>query len=823
MELIGIKRILATDKRILIVRLLFVLSILCGRCVSSEYYDGWETDPCINGVRKLSKAAADVAEDKIAGDDYEFSKTGAIGGNNRNANDNNNNNKNNDNDDYDGDGGTEDVGIDSSEESGVSPVDEIRCCNGYQRNYYSPNMCDPICTRDCPEENVCIEPDKCKDKDDFEANLCNVSNCINGCLNEGVCLCFSGHRKVTATECSPFPTPPNDDDFETLGCTKFCQKGSCTTGKVDTCKCFDGYQLSKDDDSVCEPRCNPPCGTNSFCEQPDICECNDGFVIGYRPSNDADHPVCVLPSELCDSSNCVNGTCVQNHCVVCDLGDVYYGDRCIPKCDENCNRHGGSCNRETNSCECHDGYAHDQHDKLKCVPHCEQPCASNQLCVSPNRCDCRDGYVWDNGVCNPYCADSCINGYCILPNTCDCDPDYVLKDGACIPSARRLVLDTISTIIASSSSVGLTDATPTIIDTTETPLTSSTPSYSPIIVETTLTYSTPSSSSSKADNITSSYYTDSISNNSTSSPISYATDIHNRIAAWCTLTLNNSVRVVNRFSIALNPDRYFDGNSSTLFSCFPPMDDTITSDDFDCTIVCTDKSFDSIRDAGFTDCSLIMVNQHVGSINCYVKNLEKSSQRDNRVPGSGSEERIPTACKAALVAKRDDNVVYSFSTYFSYNNDHDKNNNNNNNNVNNIIRSRGSSDDDKLNEQQVDDNCSLCPCNQGKRNVTIHGKIIEVKICPCNETMASAVIDDTERIEKRGVTLSHLLWILLAVIVIIVTRALCVSFCFNRKRHYRLNHAADINNYKMKQSKKIDDELEYIDYEPPTLDVKSTV
>lgn len=292
----------------------------------------------------------------------------------------------------------------------------------------------------------------------------------------------------------------------------------------------------------------------------------------------------------------------------------------------------------------------------------------------------------------------------------------MLKDGACIPSARRLVLDTISTIIASSSSVGLTDATPTIIDTTETPLTSSTPSSSPIIVETTLTYSTPSSSS-KADNITSSYYTDSISNNSTSSPISYATDIHNRIAAWCTLTLNNSVRVVNRFSIALNPDRYFDGNSSTLFSCFPPMDDTITSDDFDCTIVCTDKSFDSIRDAGFTDCSLIMVNQHVGSINCYVKNLEKSSQRDNRVPGSGSEERIPTACKAALVAKRDDNVVYSFSTYFSYNNDHDKNKNNNNNNVNNIIRSRGSSDDDKLNEQQVDDNCSLCPCNQGKRNV----------------------------------------------------------------------------------------------------------
>lgn len=114
---------------------------------------------------------------------------------------------------------------------------EYKCCDGYWRSF---DLCKPICRPDCGNGR-CVQP-----------NICN---------------CDAGYRA--------------DETYSlNIGCVPVCSHtcvyGKCTEPEV--CLCNYGYQLT-DDHYICEPICNVPCATGSYCYKPDQCLCLDGYKM----------------------------------------------------------------------------------------------------------------------------------------------------------------------------------------------------------------------------------------------------------------------------------------------------------------------------------------------------------------------------------------------------------------------------------------------------------------------------------------------------------------------------------------------------------------
>lgn len=53
------------------------------------------------------------------------------------------------------------------------------------------------------------------------------------------------------------------------------------------------------------------------------------------------------------------------------------------------------------------------------------------MCTAPDKCECIEGYVYNQNttsVCEPQCADDCVNGNCVAPDTCECNENYQFEN-----------------------------------------------------------------------------------------------------------------------------------------------------------------------------------------------------------------------------------------------------------------------------------------------------------------------------------------------------------------------------------------------------------
>lgn len=177
---------------------------------------------------------------------------------------------------------------------------------------------------------------------------------------------------------------------------------------------------------MCEPICDEglvDC-TNGQCTQPNICECNEGFVLAIRDGRMACEP------KPCDRT-CVNGFCVGNDQCSCQEGyrkSPMYDFICEPVCGDGCVE--GVC-IAPGLCVCKEGFSVGEDGT--CQPLCTEVDCSNGVCLGNDQCLCNDGFQLKrnvNGIleCAPLCGSSCLNGRCIAPGHCECDEGYQLHE-----------------------------------------------------------------------------------------------------------------------------------------------------------------------------------------------------------------------------------------------------------------------------------------------------------------------------------------------------------------------------------------------------------
>ncbi|XP_052864223.1 LOW QUALITY PROTEIN: fibrillin-2-like [Anopheles cruzii] len=243
--------------------------------------------------------------------------------------------------------------------------------------------------------------------------------------------CCEGYHAV-GSECSPT-------------CRFECVFGHCAG--PDACECYGGYR--KVDDHRCEPICAVPC-EHGRCVAPDVCLCEEGY------QREAVSGLCRRKCErVCRFGRCVDDVCQ------CDEGyrpDPVDGDACVPQCDEPC--HDGICVLP-NVCQCAagqwwspighknslhitfiqpTGYTISTESKFICEPVCADGCV-NGNCTGPNECRCLEGYEQDaTDHCVPVCEPSCQGGHCVAPGRCSCTEGYSvsMENGfACVPTCAN--------------------------------------------------------------------------------------------------------------------------------------------------------------------------------------------------------------------------------------------------------------------------------------------------------------------------------------------------------------------------------------------------
>ena len=161
-------------------------------------------------------------------------------------------------------------------ENGYCSEPNVCTCNsGYRRvgNDSSSFMCEPTCNSDCErKKGSCLTPDCVKINCDpgYELDMNHFPHrckskchpCIFGtCTASGTCTCDHGYTAVNASVCEPI-------------CEPNCGTGICT--KPGLCTCDFGYVFDETN-RTCKPYCSIPCGLNKECVAPNECKCSKGY------------------------------------------------------------------------------------------------------------------------------------------------------------------------------------------------------------------------------------------------------------------------------------------------------------------------------------------------------------------------------------------------------------------------------------------------------------------------------------------------------------------------------------------------------------------
>ncbi|XP_073825962.1 uncharacterized protein [Musca autumnalis] len=192
-------------------------------------------------------------------------------------------------------------------------------------------------------------------------------------------------------------------------------------------KCCKGYVMIN---GHCKPNCKN-C-LNGVCNEPDVCQCNDGFIWNQS-----------LQSCQQFGCYCENGYCSQPGQCVCNKGyRKLESDFCEPICDDpvcpkystcvapqQCKCHDEyEMNPENGECElqCDDAHRPDNEGKQCVLKHCSCTNSAGGYCLhNYNECSCYDGYRKTNDThCEHLCQEPCVYADCTGPNHCQCLDDY---------------------------------------------------------------------------------------------------------------------------------------------------------------------------------------------------------------------------------------------------------------------------------------------------------------------------------------------------------------------------------------------------------------
>ncbi|XP_072939817.1 uncharacterized protein [Epargyreus clarus] len=208
-------------------------------------------------------------------------------------------------------------------------------------------------------------------------------HCMPGCEN-GLC--------IGPNECS-CETPLILKDKNT--CVKTPINSICGD-TLESCRCKDGFTMNNE---TCAPVCSSKC-INGYCESPENCSCNPGYVKKVTDPNIC-YEICI---ELCDQVRCTLG------------GECFYDSE---------HKHNQSCSKITTT---HGKSKFRIEEILHLCPHLGEPR-------------------------NPLCAHDCIKGNCVGPDVCECKPPLQLKDKyfCILPEDENEVSDCIWWLICSVS------------------------------------------------------------------------------------------------------------------------------------------------------------------------------------------------------------------------------------------------------------------------------------------------------------------------------------------------------------------------------------
>ncbi|XP_046593089.1 tenascin-like isoform X1 [Neodiprion lecontei] len=283
------------------------------------------------------------------------------------------------------------------------------CDKGYRLSS-NQQTCEPICNAQRCNGELCVSPNVCYVDSPYYSKFVYGQYCsrecrFGECVGLDTCKCFNGYNKTKDGRCA--------DPI----CNEGCGHGRCVG--PNTCECFKGYNKTKDGQCF-DPICNKGCG-HGRCVGPNTCEC----FKGYNMTKDGRcfDPIC--------NKGCGHGRCVGPNTCECFKGyNMTKDGRCFdPICNKGCGH--GRC-VGPNTCECFKGY--NMTKDGRCFdPICNKGCGHGR-CVGPNTCECFKGYnMTKDGRCfDPICNKGCGHGRCVGPNTCECLNGYnKTKDGQC--------------------------------------------------------------------------------------------------------------------------------------------------------------------------------------------------------------------------------------------------------------------------------------------------------------------------------------------------------------------------------------------------------
>nr|XP_046477191.1 von Willebrand factor D and EGF domain-containing protein-like isoform X2 [Neodiprion pinetum] len=265
--------------------------------------------------------------------------------------------------------------IDSIYNNCILPCSEINCING-----------------------KCDGPTECKCNDGYVKSQTNsficrpkCRPCLYGkCTKSQLCTCDKGYRLSSNQQtCEPICNAPICNGKLCVSpnvcywdshyyfkfvygqyCSRECRFGECVG--LDTCKCFNGYNKTKDGQCF-DPICNEGCGFGE-CVGPNTCKC----LNGYNKTKDGQctYPIC---KEECKYSSCTGP-------------DI---------------------------CTCHLGYDKPFENSTTCVRRCTR--CDNGMCVGPEICRCHSGFVnpkSNKGTCAHNCSRGWTGESCEEPIMC---------------------------------------------------------------------------------------------------------------------------------------------------------------------------------------------------------------------------------------------------------------------------------------------------------------------------------------------------------------------------------------------------------------------
>uniref|UniRef100_A0A1A9W6S4 EGF-like domain-containing protein n=1 Tax=Glossina brevipalpis TaxID=37001 RepID=A0A1A9W6S4_9MUSC len=232
-------------------------------------------------------------------------------------------------------------------------VSKEMCCKGYKWQSET-DLCEPVCTHNCPEHSKCVEP-----------NFCECEKGYYSAMTKG-----EGKHY-----CEPICNEPCLDHSECI--------------KPNECVCRKGYQMvDYAEIKSCEPVCEKDCPPRSECLAPNKCICELGYVM-----NTTDW----LCQPNCNRCNCIDGRC-ECYCAAEDSSDFNYPDIAIEYSTES--------TIETDSTEffseepiiqCSKDYVYYRGQcrplKFSSIDCREEPCSDpNAICLENGTCECREGY-----------------------------------------------------------------------------------------------------------------------------------------------------------------------------------------------------------------------------------------------------------------------------------------------------------------------------------------------------------------------------------------------------------------------------------------------